>query len=60
MTNNNLQNTCYVCSNHYPVISSFMTSHQFCNNNNMVGATSGEGTTYHFGELQFTPIVSFL
>jgi len=35
---------CFVCPNHNPVLSSFMTYHRACNKSNKTGATCGAGT----------------
>jgi len=43
------------CSNHNPVLSSFMTYHWVCNKSNMTGAISGEGTAYPSGAPEFIP-----
>jgi hypothetical protein len=36
----------FVCRNHNPVHSSFMTYHKVCNKSSMTGATSREGTAH--------------
>ena len=43
------------CRKHFPVLSSFMTYHQLCNQINATGVTSGAGNAYHSGAPQFTP-----
>ena len=45
---------CFTCHKHFPVLSSFMTSHRVCNLSN-IGATSGTGTAYPSGTPEFNP-----
>ena len=40
---------------HFPVLSLFLTYYRVCNQINTMGATSGAGTAYPSGELEFTP-----
>jgi hypothetical protein len=40
---------CSVCRDHSLVLSSFMTWHLLCNNNNTMGVNSGPGTAYPSG-----------
>ena len=46
---------CSTCCKHFPVLSSFMTYHQVCNQINTTGVTSGRGTAYPSGAPEFTP-----
>jgi hypothetical protein len=45
-------------SEHFPVLSSFMTYHRVCYYINTTGATSGSGTTYPSGAPEFIPVFS--
>ena len=46
---------CFTCRKHFPVLSSLMTYNQVCNQITTTGGTSGAGTAYPTGELEFTP-----
>jgi len=45
---------CSVCSNHNPVLSSFMANHRVSNKNNTTDATCGAGTIYPFEVAELT------
>jgi len=49
---------CSVCSNHNPVLSSFMTYHRICHKSNTMNVTLREGTAYPPGAPEFTPVFS--
>ena len=49
---------CSPCHKHFPVLSSFMTYHVVCNYIHTTGSTSGAGTAYPSGALEFTPVIS--
>jgi hypothetical protein len=44
---------CSTCRKQFLVLSSFMTYHQVCNYINTTGATSGAGTAYPNGGLEY-------
>ena len=44
------------CHKHFPVLSSFMTYHQVCNQINTINATSGDGTAYTSGAPVFSEV----
>jgi len=46
----------FVCRNHDPVLSSFMTYHWVWYQSNTTGATRGTGTAYPFGTPEFIPV----
>jgi hypothetical protein len=48
----------YVCRNHIPILSSFMTYHRVCNKSNTTGAMCDAGTAYPSGASEFTPVFS--
>ena len=47
---------CSTCRKHFPVLSSFMTYHWGYNQINTTGITSGAGTAYPSGALEFTAV----
>jgi hypothetical protein len=46
---------CSLCHKHFPVLSSFMTYNRVCNYIYTTSSTSGAGTVYPSGTLEFTP-----
>ena len=49
---------CSVSRNHNPVVSSFVTYHRVCNEDNTTGDTSGTGTAQLPEDLSSTPVIS--
>ena len=47
---------CYICRNHNPVISSFMSYYSICNKSNTTDASSGAGTAFPSGAPKLTTI----
>ena len=46
---------CFICRNHNPVLSSYMTYHMVCIKSSTMGVTCEARTAYHSGAPEFTP-----
>ena len=46
---------CHILTKHFPVLSSFISYHRVCNQNNTTGEISGAGAIFPSGAPDFTP-----